>query len=203
MADEEWEPANAISLDVARRADLDYVALGDWHGRLTVDERTAYSGTPEATRFKEKDPGRALVVEIAAHGATPAVEAHEVGTLRWRQERFEVNEAADLDRVAAFVDGLPQKSDTLLELALEGSIDAALRDRLDAEVLDRARDRLRWLRVRDEKLHTVLRPEELDEIATEGWVRDAIEGLRGHDVAADDADRALRLLYRLHRDVSR
>ena len=42
---------NAIPADRASRARLDYLALGDWHGRLRIDERTWYSGTPEATHF--------------------------------------------------------------------------------------------------------------------------------------------------------
>jgi DNA repair exonuclease SbcCD nuclease subunit len=205
MADEEYQPANAIGRDVARRGELDYVALGDWHGRLAVDARTAYSGTPEATRFKEKDPGHALVVEIGAHGAAPQVEAHEVSTLRWVQPGpFTIDGPDDLARLEAFLDAVPRKGETLLELALVGTIDAALRDRLEAEVLGRARDRLRWLRVRDEGLHTYVREEDLQAIGDEGsWLQAAVQALRAPDVPRDEAERALRLLYRLHRDVAR
>ena len=52
----------------------DYVALGDWHGVLQLGDRIWYSGAPEATRFKERDPGFGLVVDIAAPGAKPVVE---------------------------------------------------------------------------------------------------------------------------------
>lgn len=50
----------------ARRAGLDYLALGDWHGAVEVDQRTHYCGTPEPDRFKHQRPGTALLVSIAA-----------------------------------------------------------------------------------------------------------------------------------------
>ena len=58
------EVANPIALDRAERSRLDYLALGDWHGRLQVSERTWYSGTPEPDRFRENDPGYVLDVTI-------------------------------------------------------------------------------------------------------------------------------------------
>lgn len=40
---------NLVAVDRARRAGLAYLALGDWHGRTRIDERTYYSGTPNPT----------------------------------------------------------------------------------------------------------------------------------------------------------
>jgi DNA repair exonuclease SbcCD nuclease subunit len=195
---------NAIGLNTATRARLDYLALGDWHGYLQIDERTFYSGAPEATRFKEKLPGKILVVEIAEPGAPPAVEQVDVNTLRWLKQAFAADTADDLAAIEAFVDGIPDKANTLLELDLKGTLDVSLRHRLEQEILAVAGQRLRWLRVRDEELITLLQPQDLDEIAQEGWVHDVIKDLRQGPtgVSADDAEGALRLLYRLHREVS-
>ncbi len=192
-------PSNALSSALASRARLDYVALGDWHGCLQVNERTWYSGAIEATRFDERQPGQVLLVDIAAPGALPAGTPHRVAPLSWSPETVELDDEQAIVRVRAFVEALPQRSETLVELFLRGTLDAHLRARLDTE-LAWAADVLRWLRVRDEGLHTDVRDADLDDIATEGWVRAVIDGLRAD--RSDDALRALRLLYRLHREVS-
>lgn len=49
------EADNMIPPDRAQRSGLDYLALGDWHGFLTIGDRTAYSGTPEIDRFGRDD----------------------------------------------------------------------------------------------------------------------------------------------------
>src|SRR5690606_10961405 len=56
---EEGGASDVIAPDRAGRAGLDYLALGDWHGQIRVNERTWYSGTPEPDRFKHNAPGRA------------------------------------------------------------------------------------------------------------------------------------------------
>ncbi|NBS46475.1 MAG: hypothetical protein EBS99_05500, partial [Betaproteobacteria bacterium] len=68
---EDIDSANPIVQDRATRARLDYLALGDWHGTKQIDARTWYAGTPEPDRFKDNDPGNALVVTIDGPGAPP------------------------------------------------------------------------------------------------------------------------------------
>ena len=53
-------PSGVIAPDRARRAGLDYLALGDWHGQIRIDARSWYSGTPEQDSFKHAQGGRAL-----------------------------------------------------------------------------------------------------------------------------------------------
>lgn len=194
----------AIPVDRAARGGLDYLALGDWHGLLRIDARTWYPGTPEATRFKERDPGKVLVVEIDAPGAVPRVTAHEVAGLTWRQEELALNGDADLASLALMLDGIPRKDTTLIELMLEGTIDASTRDRLDGEILDKARDRFRFVRTRDEKLHTLLGADALASLPTEGWIGQAVARLGSAMEGSSDEERsrALRLLYRLHKEAS-
>ena len=54
----------AITSEEARRAGLDYLALGDWHRTLQIGPATWYAGTPEADRFNSQEIGQALLVEI-------------------------------------------------------------------------------------------------------------------------------------------
>jgi DNA repair exonuclease SbcCD nuclease subunit len=195
---------NAIPADRAARARLDYLALGDWHGLLRVDERTWYSGTPEATRFKEKEPGNVLVVEIDAPGAVPRVMPHPVAGLQWRKVEHRIEGEADLISLQRFLDAFSCKDTTLLELTLTGRIDASLRARLDAEILDKARDRFCFLRVRDEQLQIFLGEDDVAALPTEGWLGQAVARLRGEIEGTSEVERcrALSLLQYLHGDAS-
>ena len=73
------DSSNPIAPTRAASARLDYLALGDWHGHLRVDERTWYAGTHEQDRFRANDPGFMLDVTLTEPGAVPAVEAVRVG----------------------------------------------------------------------------------------------------------------------------
>ena len=195
---------NAIAVDRAETARLDYLALGDWHGTLKIDDHTWYSGTPEATRFKEKDPGSVLVVEIDGPGAVPTVTPRSVRGMEWKKETFTVELETDLVALERFLDAIPRKDTTLLELTLVGTLEASLRARLDDQVLAKAHDRLRFLRVRDERLYTILSADDLASLPAEGWVGSAVKGLQSEREGASEQERAraLRLLYRLHKEVS-
>ncbi len=85
-----------ISPARAGLARLDYLALGDWHGSLQVNERTNYSGTPEADRFKHAGRGKSLLVEIAAAGQPPRVEALESGQYHWQELALDLTPATDI-----------------------------------------------------------------------------------------------------------
>jgi len=191
---------NAIPGDLAARAQLDYLALGDWHSKLQVDERTWYSGTPEATRFKEREPGSVLLVEIGGRGEDAVVSAQEVCTFRWRQHEHRVETEEELGQLERFLEEYPGKDATLLELTLVGVLSPELRNRLEADVLARARDRFRFVRVRDDDLHTVFGDADLADLRSAGWIGAVAERLRVGlpDRPKEDAARALRLLYRIH-----
>lgn len=75
------DAASRIDPDRAETANLDYLALGDWHGCKKVGSRTWYSGTPEPDSFTQNDPGNVLVVEVDEKGE-PAVERVQTGRYR-------------------------------------------------------------------------------------------------------------------------
>src|SRR3546814_7926651 len=84
------EAANPVAMDRDVRAGLDYLALGDWHGKLQVTDRTWYAGTPEPDRFRANEPGYVLNVTIEAPGAKPTVEPIAVAAYRWMEQTRDV-----------------------------------------------------------------------------------------------------------------
>ncbi|HZF53184.1 MAG TPA: DNA repair exonuclease [Polyangiaceae bacterium] len=190
---------NAIPADRAAHARLDYLALGDWHGLLRVDDRTWYSGAPEATRFEEKEPGHVLAVEIDGPGAAPRVAPHRVSGLLWKEAVFTLHGDADITTLERFLEGPGRRDTTLLKLTLTGKIDASMSARLDA-ILSKARDRFLYVRVRDEQLKRILGEADLANLPAEGWLAQVVARLRGEIEGTSEAERsmALRLFQSLH-----
>ena len=137
---------NRLHLDAALLDQLDYVALGDWHGLKQINARTWYSGTPEPDRFPRSDDyqgGQVLVVN-AERGGAPAVESQTTAALEWQQLRVHLTSPADLDRLerqlAPLLEGEPGQQ--LLLLGQCGSLRREahqryeqLLERLDAQLL--------------------------------------------------------------------
>ncbi|WP_232525342.1 metallophosphoesterase family protein, partial [Motilimonas pumila] len=112
--------SEVIAPDRARRAGLDYLALGDWHGALEVDSRTHYSGTPEQDRFRGNEPGYALDVRIAAPGATPQVERVPTGKYRWSAWTETLSLPTDAQALAERLAAL--RAEDVLRLELQGHV---------------------------------------------------------------------------------
>jgi len=191
---DEAETVNRIDWRTILDKGFDYLALGDWHGTLRWGPRVWYSGTPEPTRFKEKRPGNALLVEIDAPGATPRVEEVAVARTRWIERRESLEDAASVDALAGWLGGLENKSMTLVSLSLAGLISMACRARLE-ELLETYGESLMLLRVDDRELHDSPTAEDLDRLGAEGYVGSAIAHLRASP-GTQEAEDALRLLYR-------
>jgi len=141
-ADEE-EPAvssvNTLALDRLPIAELDYLALGDWHGFLAAGPKAYYSGTPEIDRFPKpgQRPGHVAVV-TAARGAEPRVETVTTGRFRWLVGQFSLADdgprqlddwLSEATRPAT--PGEPGFDACLARLEIEGSVSLADRAALD------------------------------------------------------------------------
>src|SRR3546814_11930568 len=72
------ESANLIPPDRARLAGLAYLALGDWHGFLTIGDRPAYSGHPAVDRFGREAAGASNAATLPS-GAHPPGSPHPPG----------------------------------------------------------------------------------------------------------------------------
>lgn len=190
---DESQTVNRIDWRAILDKGFDYLALGDWHGTLRWGPRVWYSGTPEPTRFKEERPGHALVVEIDAPGATPRVEEIRVARTHWIERRQSLEDTASVDALAAWLDGLENKSMALVSLSLAGLLSMADRARLD-QVLETYDASLLHLRVDEHELHSHPTAEDLDRLGGDGYLGSAVAHLRSD--ATQETEDALRLLYR-------
>lgn len=117
----------------AKRAGLDYLALGDWHGATRINSRTWYSGTPEPDRFKSNEPGEALAVTVAAARAEPVVERVATGHFLWLSLEADLADPQDLDRLEQEIRGrLVPLDRMLLRLTLRGALPLAAHYRIEA-----------------------------------------------------------------------
>ncbi|WP_175149861.1 metallophosphoesterase family protein [Paraburkholderia ultramafica] len=202
------DSSNPIAPTRAASARLDYLALGDWHGHLRVDERTWYAGTHEQDRFRANDPGFMLDVTLSEPGASPQVEAVRVGQYQWHRWDETISVPTDVDALKARLAALG--SPDVLRVSVNGT--AALADAEALHVaLEEARARVRALRVDLSGLQVLPTADDLAELgAQSGYLAKVVARLRGlqEDPEADPqqlkrAAEALLLLARFQRELPR
>lgn len=191
------DPISTSALEAAvEQGRVHYVALGDRHSKLPVggSGRIWYSGSPEPTATRDPDPGHVLVVAIEPSRA-PEVTAHQIATWTFKEERFELTEAADVDEVFAWLDAFPEKSETVAKPILGGALGLAETERLRAGLERRA---YRFAAILESGRSSLrARPEDgdMDGLALTGFVAESAQALR--DRGGETANDALRLLIRL------
>lgn len=117
---------NWIDLSRLPAGEIDYIALGDWHGTKQVGEKAWYSGTPEIDRFPKgegNDPGNLLVVTVS-RAAAPVVEKIPSSQFLWKEMEFYFSDDASLGLFTSQMDETlgPRSEDQLLRLSLHGSL---------------------------------------------------------------------------------
>ncbi len=167
------DPPYPIRLDLPEAQGLDYLALGDWHSTIVeATRRLAYSGTPEQTRFGERDSGNVLLVTLDGPGAPPRIDKRRTGTLTWEDwtEELAASDTEWPERLRRRVEALPDGARTVLRLQLGGVTAAANLPRV-GELRD-------WLEARRQSgalVHADLRgsPRASEEVgaALERWTR--------------------------------
>jgi hypothetical protein len=143
--------ANFIELDRLPLSEIDYVALGDWHGMVQAGDKAWYSGSHETDRFPKEGQrtGHVAVVEVRRGGA-PVVEPVQTGHTRWLEHTAtfatDAGPAALKDALDQLV-GDAERSLSLLKLSLGGSLGlvghselAATLEEWQAALLDLRRD---------------------------------------------------------------
>lgn len=198
---ESADSPNPIAADRAATAQLDYLALGDWHGLKQIDERTWYSGTPEQERFKDNGAGQALLVEIASPGAVPRVEARPIGQHSWYQWRRRLAVDSDLDALLAELEALPAMS--VVDLTLSGQLDLAGQQRLE-QALGAVAGRHRSLQAHTAELALMPTAEDIAALHADGYVGNVIAELQQRQAdgsaASETARHALVILAGMLRD---
>lgn len=188
-----------IAPDRAQQAGLDYLALGDWHGQISINDRTWYSGTPEPDRFKHSAPGKALLIEIEANGAIPNVQPLETGNFNWQSKTMNVLSGEDAKNLLD--ESLPEVSlrrKTLLQIVAEGRIRIPDRLILDGVAQSVAPD-FAFFEMHLEALANEYEVSDLNSIDQAGALRQAAEVLMREAEANPDphgvSASALSLLY--------
>jgi len=208
--DEEAQAAsNQLDLAKLPLAEIDYVALGDWHGTKQVGDKAWYAGTPEIDRFPkgaDNRPGHALLVTVE-RGAPPAVETLSTGRIRWERLGHAFDELATLDKLEErFAETVGSgAAGALLELELQGHLNLAQALELQQKI-ESWEARLIRLKLRDHVRETPSEDEvqQLTERAGDPLIarvaRRLLDDSGGDDdEAAATACLALRALYQAAR----
>lgn len=176
---EEIDSANPIAQDRAERAQLDYLALGDWHGTRQINGRTWYSGTPETDRFRTNDSGNALLVDVEA-GREPAVTVLRTGQFRWDLWQPLLAVDTDLEQLVERLGALT--SEDVVQLDASGHIGLEGHRRLCAAIVQ-AQGRARALRANLDGLRLTPTEDDLNGLQADGYLADVIAELRSRQSA--------------------
>jgi DNA repair exonuclease SbcCD nuclease subunit len=173
-SDEEGERSatNLIQINRLPRDQIDYVALGDWHGTLQIQPWAWYSGTPEFDRFKkgsDHDPGNVLLVDLPNRrnpGLAPTIEKIPTGIIGWHTLEFIFASDHSLEDLKREIDKLigNRAMVDLLQLTVDGtvSLEHYKQWKLWVEIL---KTRLIRLRLNDQ-LRAIPSDEELNAVQT-------------------------------------
>jgi hypothetical protein len=134
-------PSGIIAPDRAAKAGLDYLGLGDWHGKIRVNAHTWYSGTPEPDSFKHPHSGTALAVSVAQVGAVPDVTPVHTGGIDWQHIALELTPQDDCTTILdASLPPLGARRDTLLRVSAQGRLGVQQMQQLRSKLVHVAPD---------------------------------------------------------------
>ncbi len=191
-----------IAPDRAQSAGLDYLALGDWHGQMTLGQRTAYCGTPEADGFRHTGRGACLAVTVQP-GAPPKIERIETGQFHWAEVTLPMvpgqNPAQALQQLAP--PNAADRRDHLLRVLATGRTTMAEHQALNDAAQGLAPD-FAYFHLDTDNLDTEIDASDLEALDHGGALRLAAEDLatQAQNTATAEADRriaagALNRLY--------
>jgi DNA repair exonuclease SbcCD nuclease subunit len=198
--DDPAEGAGVNRIDLSRLpiSDIDYIALGDWHGLKQVGPKAWYAGTPETDRFPrgpDNQPGHALIV-TAGRGAEPRVDPVRTAQFGWHELAFGFTDDAALARLKTEIDtriGNRTQRD-LLRLELNGQLGIEATGELE-RMIEAWRARLLRLKL-DNRTAIAPSPEEIDAL-TQGNDDPLISRVAKHLVAKAAGEGAEAVLARI------
>jgi len=171
------EGSGSVPPDRDRSARLDYLALGDWHGRLEVAPRVQYSGSPEQDRFKHGSRGVCLAVTVDGPGAPPQVAERETGAFLWIDPTLQL--APDQDAATALASLLPVsgRRDVLVKVRAKGWVGLPEEAKL-RKAAARIGPEFAHFELKTGGLGTLCEEADLDEIDRAGALRLAANALK-------------------------
>lgn len=197
-----------LAPDRAIRANLNYLALGDWHGEIKVNERTYYSGTPELDRFKHDRPATALLVNISDASSPPEITRLDTAYFSWRIiELHLIGNHAPLAELEDIIDKISNRRQTLIHLSITGHCSLANRSTL-THAIRQAQPDFAFMEMDDSALITEYAVNDLDLIDRAGALREAANTLLADTqnetmtaIEREIASAALSRLYSLAQKV--
>ena len=200
FASNEEQRANPIDPARPDLARLDYLALGDWHGELRVNERCWYSGTPETDSFQTRGRGTALLVEIDGPKELPQVTLMSTGQYCWESLDERVENLEDINLLEQQLRNLNcDLNHTLVDLRLSGALSLADLQHFEEHIVDGVAAALFHLRIDRGQLFPEPTDDDLDSIDPGGIVRAAADKLRSIvNTGGSNADLARAALHRLY-----
>jgi DNA repair exonuclease SbcCD nuclease subunit len=200
----EGEASNYVAPGRADSAGLSYLAMGDWHRQMRINDRCWYSGTPEPDQFKlppnavtsHCNGGSALLVEINGSKGLPVVSSLPTGRYQWHRFEKTLTEDAQIDLLESELRALDSDlSKLVVDLRITGAVSLSGRRAFEERILQSVGAALRGLRFDEAGL--VLNPTEqdLDEIDHAGFVRVAADRLKA--LAADMSNKGQALIAAL------
>ena len=144
---------NALNLEQLPPGEVDYIALGDWHGLMQVQSNAWYSGTPEPDRFPAgpEDQRSQVILADLMRGDDPRVQTITTGRVSWHRITMQLQGLPDLERLNQELDACigSRAGRDLLRLELNGRLGLDAHRRLQAMV-DELSEQLLHLRLRGE-----------------------------------------------------
>jgi len=91
-------PSNTIALERLPEEEIDYIALGDFHGCMKVGGKAWYSGAPEIDRFPKMDqqPGHVISASII-RGEQPRATMIPTGGFRWISLNISLDDTSSVE----------------------------------------------------------------------------------------------------------
>ena len=189
----------------AQSANLDYLALGDWHAMAKISPTTFYPGTPEPDRHKIGDRGQVLSVTLSSDQA-PQIDVVPTASFDWPLISVvlepETVEAALAALQTQLREGHPLRQ-THVRLDISGEMTAAEWTIFDRFVNEMTGECASFDLRGASDVRLVVVAEDIESLDAQGSVREAAEVLTARstnpDLSRDDRQIAsgdLRLLFR-------
>lgn len=191
---------NPINHEIVNSAELDYLALGDWHGLMQVNPRCWYSGTPETDRFRNNESGYVLEVDLLQQGSDPVVQPVKVGEHNWLSLDISIESDADISTLLNELQKMT--SNVVLDLKLTGRVSLTQQRDIDQE-LARVSASVRAIRV-ENKLRLTASDADLSYSNFDGYLSSVLadlKSLQSNPDKAEVADRAISILADLLLEV--
>ena len=180
MTDFGGDAAQKCTISVFERvrdAGLDYLALGDWHGRMAINERIHYPGTPETDLFASKDPGWVLLVTLPGRGELPSAVPLRTAEHHWASASLDILPGS---QVSVILDGLMDTEipahKTLIRTVFKGQLPIDEYTAFQTDIAA-AKASYAYFDADVSELHPLLSVDDLDDLDLAGSLRMSAEAL--------------------------